>query len=539
MSSGQVKKKRYRSFRYARIASQALFLLLFFFLFIKTDYSGSDTIEYAVNILFRIDPLLAFSTMLALRTFIALMLPSLVVIGLSLLFGRSFCGWICPMGSLIDLSHPALKPRSTTESTKFPDLAKVLLVLVLISSLLQFPLAGYLDPFSLLVRSLAQALYPAFNNVAVSFFSFTYDHAPAAVNTFTEPLYALMKETVLPFAQRFYDLALVSLLLLVGLFGAELVQRRFFCRNICPLGALLGWIARLGLLDLQGGDSTCGRCRHCITICRMGAIDGSRKIHVDQCSLCLECLEQCPRQIIALGGTAPLSRGAAISLSRRRFLGALTAGLLIPPVLGVRRLSAERDPLLIRPPGARSEAEFLQRCVRCAECIQVCIGNALQPTGLQAGLEGVFTPRLVARTGYCEFNCTLCGQVCPTGAIRTLSLAQKHTAKIGHAWFDRNICLPYAKGIPCMVCEEHCPTPDKAIKFRTATILDDRGIAVAVQQPYVVDELCIGCGICETKCPLPGRSAVMITSAGEDRDPENALPLRTGSGEGYGYGRPS
>ncbi len=91
--------------------------------------------------------------MLALRTFIALMLPSLIVIGLTLLCGRSFCGWICPMGSLIDLSHPALKPRSGSEATKFPYLAKVLLVFVLISSLLRFPLAGYLDPFSLLVRS--------------------------------------------------------------------------------------------------------------------------------------------------------------------------------------------------------------------------------------------------------------------------------------------------------------------------------------------------------------------------------------------------
>ena len=539
MSSGQPRKKRYRLLRYIRTASQALYVLLFLFLFIKTDYSGSDTIEYAVNILFRIDPLLAFSTMLALRTFIALMLPSLIVIGLTLLCGRSFCGWICPMGSLIDLSHPALKPRSGSEATKFPYLAKVLLVFVLISSLLRFPLAGYLDPFSLLVRSFAQALYPAFNSVTASFFSFTYDNAPAAVNAITEPLYSFMKDTILPFEQRYYDLALVSLLLLALVFASELAQRRFFCRNICPLGALLGWIGRLGVLDLHGGDSKCGRCRHCISICRMGAIDSSRKIHVNQCSLCLECFEQCPRQIIAFAATAPVSRGASVSLSRRRFLAALTAGLIIPPLLGVRRLNAEPDPRLIRPPGARGEEEFLQRCVRCAECIQVCIGNALQPTGLQAGLEGVFTPRLVARTGYCEFNCTLCGQVCPTGAIRTLSLAEKHTAKIGHAWFDRNICLPYAKGLPCMVCEEHCPTPDKAIKFRSATIIDDRGIAVAVKQPYVVDELCIGCGICETKCPLPGRSAVFITSAGEDRDPENVLPARTDSEESGGYGEPS
>jgi len=538
-SQSAAKKERYRSLRYGRTASQALFLLLFLFLFIKTDYTGSDTIEYAVNILFRIDPLLAFCTMLAIRTFIALLLPSLIVIGLTLLSGRSFCGWICPLGSLIDLLHPVLKPRRRDNTTLFPELARVLFVFVLISSLLQFPLAGYLDPFSILVRGMAQALYPALHNVALSFFSFTYDQAPAQVNAITEPLYSFMKYTILPFEQRFYDFALISMLMLVGVFVSELAQRRFFCRNICPLGALLGWVARLGLLDLHGGDSECGRCRHCITICRMGAIDSDRIISVEECSLCMECLEQCPRQVISFSGSIPLSRGAGISLSRRRFLATLGAGLLIPPLLGVRRLNAQPNPALIRPPGARAEDEFLQRCVRCAECIQVCVGNGLQPTGLQAGLEGVFSPRLVARTGYCEFNCTLCGQVCPTGAIKELSLAEKHVAKIGHAWFDRNICLPYAKAIPCIVCEEHCPTPEKAIKFRSAAVIDDRGATVEVQQPYIVDELCIGCGICETRCPLPGRSAIIITSAGEDRDPENRLPARGVIEAGSSYGNPS
>ncbi len=92
-------------------------------------------------------------------------------------------------------------------------------------------------------------------------------------------------------------------------------------------------------------------------------------------------------------------------------------------------------------------------------------------------------------------------------------------------WFDKNICLPYAKGIPCIVCEEHCPTPQKAIRFRQADVLDDQGRQVRVKQPYVVDSLCIGCGICETKCPVPGRSAIYITSAGEDRDVDSILPV--------------
>jgi polyferredoxin len=524
---------RHRRLRFLRIACQTGCLCLFFFLFIKTDYSGSDTIEYAVNILFRIDPLLAICAMLGVRTVIALMLPALFTLAFTLLFGRAFCGWICPMGSLLDLLHPLLSPGSMRRSTLFPRLATILLIFLFVSAAMKSPLAGYLDPFSLLVRGMVQAIYPAINFVTVSFFTFTYDQAPEAVNLVTEPVYSLLKSGFLPFEQKFYNLAFLSLFMLGGLFLLELIQRRFFCRNICPLGALLGWFARFGLLKLKGGSDECGKCHHCSKVCRMGAVAENRAISATTCSLCMECLEQCPRQIISFSPAFPGLRKEEVSLSRRQFIGTLSAGLLLPPVLGVRTTEARPNPELIRPPGARVEREFLQRCVRCAECIQVCIGNVLQPSLLQAGLEGIFTPRLVARVGYCEFNCTLCGQVCPTGAIRELSLQEKHTTKIGHAWFDRNTCLPYAKGIPCIVCEEHCPTPDKAIKFRSAVVLDDRGAEVTVKQPYIVDELCIGCGICETKCPLPGRAAIYITSAGEHRDPENIL-RRGGSISGNG-----
>jgi len=530
--TGGTARKRHRVMRRVRVASQALCLVLFFFLFIKTDYNGTDTIDLAVNLLFRIDPLLALSAMLAARTVIALLLPALVVVVLSVLLGRSFCGWLCPVGSLLDLCHPLLPPRDRQSSTLFPRAATILLLFVLLSAALRLPLAGYVDPFSILVRGLAQALYPAFHDLSLGFFTFTYHHAPAAVNAISEPLYELMQATVLPASQKFYNLALLSLVMLAAIFLAELVQRRFFCRNLCPLGALLGWLARRGWLGLSGGDEHCGKCRHCIEICRMGAIDSDRTIDRGRCSLCMECLEQCPRQIIAFGSRKAVSAGRGVSLSRRQLLTTLSTALLIPPVLGVRRAASRPNPEVIRPPGALGEDEFVQRCVRCAECIQVCIGNGLQPSLLEAGIEGIFTPRLVARSGYCEFNCTLCGQVCPTGAIRRLSLEEKQTIKIGHAWFDKNSCLPYAKAIPCMVCEEHCPTPDKAIKFRSVRLLDDSGTEVAVQQPYVVDALCIGCGICQTKCPLPGRSAIFVTSDGESRNPDRELPTRPQ--EGYG-----
>ncbi len=511
--------------QFLRRFSQGTCFVLFLVLFVKTDYNGTDRLEAAVNLLFRLDPFLAAGVMLGVKAIVLLFLPSLAVLLLSLIFGRAFCGWFCPMGTLLDLSRKVVPTRDKTNRTAFPGLPLTLLVFTLFASAFGFAVVGYVDPFSLLVRGMAQALYPMLNHLTVGFFTFTYSQLPEIVNRFTEPVYGLLQTTVLPAGQKYFHLAYLSFFLLLGIVLLERVQRRFFCRNICPLGAMLGLIGARAPVTGQGGNSDCGPCRLCSSHCRMGAIDQERSIAMARCNLCFECVRNCPRRIIAFGFSVPLPRTAVLSLSRRKFIGAAVAGFLLPSVKGVEALAKNPDPLLIRPPGALAEKEFLRRCVRCAECIQVCLGNALQPAFLQAGLDGIFTPLLVARTGYCEFNCTLCGQVCPSGALRVLTLEEKQRLKIGHAWFDKNSCLPYAKGIPCMVCEEHCPTPDKAIRFRAATVVDPAGQPVTVQQPYVVDDLCIGCGICETKCPLPGRSAIFVTSGGEARHPERSLPV--------------
>lgn len=522
-------------FLWARRCSQVLFLLAFVFVFIKTDYTGSDRMEYAVNILFRLDPFLALVTMLATRTVIALMLPALLVLLLSLLVGRSFCGWFCPMGSLLDgAGRAGLRPRKI-RATIFPRLATALMLAALFLALGGFHVAGYLDPFSILVRGLAQAIYPAFGLVVDSLFTFTYQSALPVVNSVTEPIYDLLKMSVLPPDQKYFALAWLSCAMLVGLVVLESLQRRFFCRNLCPVGALLGLVSARGLLRLAGGDEGCGACRICATRCRMGAIDEERRIDMGSCSLCMECVVRCPKSRIGFTAAGQVAAPAPThGLSRRTFLAVLGSGVLLPAVKGVTVQAKVADPLLVRPPGALAEREFLARCVRCAECIKVCIGNGLQPSLLEAGLDGVFSPRLAARSGYCEYNCTLCGQVCPTGAIAELGVAEKRGWKIGNAWIDPALCLPYANGIPCMVCEEHCPTGQKAIVFREVQVRRKDGELVGVKQPSVIDELCIGCGICEFVCPLPGRAAITITSGGERRNPENVLP--TSSGGGYGYG---
>jgi formate hydrogenlyase subunit 6/NADH:ubiquinone oxidoreductase subunit I len=157
--------------------------------------------------------------------------------------------------------------------------------------------------------------------------------------------------------------------------------------------------------------------------------------------------------------------------------------------------------------------------------MKVCTTNGLQPTLLQAGLEGLWSPVLVPTRGPCELECTLCGQVCPTGALQVLTKAEKAEWRIGTAMFDHGRCLPHAHATPCIVCEEVCPTSTKAIWFDEVVVKDRAGQDVTVKQPHVDLALCIGCGLCEAKCPISDRPAVVVSSIGETRSKKNRLLL--------------
>jgi formate hydrogenlyase subunit 6/NADH:ubiquinone oxidoreductase subunit I len=178
-------------------------------------------------------------------------------------------------------------------------------------------------------------------------------------------------------------------------------------------------------------------------------------------------------------------------------------------------------PRLIRPPGARPEREFLERCTACGLCMKVCPTGGLQPAITEAGLEGIWTPRLVPKIGYCDYNCNRCGHVCPTQAIQPLTVEAKHQTKIGLASFDTTRCIPYAYGRDCMVCEEHCPIPDKAIYSLPVVVEDHDGNRKTIKQPHVDPDLCIGCGICENVCPYQDSPGIRVTSANETRNRDN------------------
>jgi len=508
-----------------RRASQACFLAAFLFLFRQTDYLGTDEIPYAVNVFFRWDPLAAASAMLGAKVFISLFVPAFLVVGLTFFLGRFFCGWVCPLGTVLDAVHPVVDHRREgTARSRWKSSSYYILVLVLVAAPFGVPLVGYVDPFSILVRGLALAVDPAMNSAVRLPFDFLYVHAPGRVTSVTEPVFGFLRGTVLPYKQTVFALALPSALILVAVFALEKLERRFWCRNLCPLGALLALISRPALLRQHPGKACDLDCMRCADICRMGAIDEHGRISPEDCNLCLDCLAECDKQLISFKWKRPKARPAPVMVSRRGALGSLAAGLALPAFLSVRAINRRPDPHLIRPPGALFETEFLSRCVRCGECMKVCINNALQPAFLEAGVEGMFSPVLVPRIGYCEYNCTLCGQVCPSGAIRELTKDEKHEARIGLACFDRDRCLPWAKGIPCLVCEEMCPVPDKAIKMRRGKAINQEGREVEIDQPYLVGRLCIGCGECENKCPLPGEAAVKVTREGESRDPDWAAP---------------
>jgi ferredoxin len=257
----------------------------------------------------------------------------------------------------------------------------------------------------------------------------------------------------------------------------------------------------------------------------------------------MNCVADCPENGIQFRFFPPALIPTTIEgahLKRRKVLTGLAAGAATLPLLRANTgLSAEPHERLIRPPAALPENQFLARCIRCGECMKVCPNNALHPALTEAGWEGIWTPLLVPRVGYCEPSCTLCGQVCPTGAIGeftsqekawigapTGSSADHPPIRLGTAFYDRGRCLPWAMGTECIVCEEWCPTTPKAVYLRSAEVADATGSMKQVRQPYIDAERCVGCGACEFACPVRDRPAVYVTSVGESRSKTNQFLMR-------------
>lgn len=475
----------FKSHRLIRTIIQIIFLLFFIFLFLRTSYGFKIDIQ---NTFYKFNPLLFITLSIASRSFVSGMLLSIILIILTLLLGRIFCGFICPLGTMIDLFDNILVKKRInlnknnlqnrwfiiTKSTKY-----IVLLFILISALFGISFVHFFDPLVIFERFLTFVMLPAVTYFADSFSNIKIFFA---------------NETVF------------VLLYVIGILGSGIFVSRFWCQYLCPLGGLLSILSKIAIFKFLF-TKDCSSCSLCRKVCPTDAINlKTDDIDAGECITCFRCQYECPDRVIKYRMGLKLNN---FNIRRRHFIAATGMALIAVPLVRIN-IHQKNNGRLIRPPGAIPELDFLNTCIHCGKCMKVCPTNGLQPCLLESGINGLWSPRLVARIGGCEKNCNLCGQICPTGAIRNLALEEKTYVKIGTAVIDRSRCLAWEQDKACLICDEACPY--NAINNLNETIQN-----VTIGRPFVDERLCTGCGICESRCPIEGRSAIEVFSIGEER----------------------
>lgn len=477
---------------------QLLSLLFFTYLFFRAAYPLSSAIP--VDLFLRADPLNLLITSLAAREVVEKALPALILIVLTLLFGRFFCGFICPLGTILDLCGTFLK----AEKPRFPEqlrgIKMYLLTGLTVAALFGANLLYLFDPIVILTRTFTIIFYPLsilLTNLALDGLRPLADYR------------GWITLTYLHYYQPLFSMSLVTGSIFIALLLLNCITPRFWCRYLCPLGALLALFARFGIFK-RIVDNRCTSCMKCREVCPMGAIDDNpRRVKATECLQCRTCRIICPSDAISFRAIySPFHEDTqrAVDITRRGFLYALSGGGMAGFFLFNDPATKNRSDKLIRPPGALPEEGFLNTCIRCSECMKVCITNTLQPSLFEGGLEGLWTPRANLRFAACEQTCNLCGSVCPTQAIRNLDLEEKKYAKIGTAVILREKCLVWEQDRACLICDEQCPY--NAIVFKEVE---------GFRRPFVLEDKCNGCGFCEHKCPVEGEAAIVVRPLGEVR----------------------
>jgi len=531
-----------------RRVSQTFFLILFIFLLVESrlpqdiylDYSialdakQNIELDYPVKYFFQLDPLIWITSLISGHQWIKGFGWALGIVVLTFFFGRIFCSFICPLGTIHHMAsyiRPALKKQrmvSANQKHSSQRFKYFLLILFLMSALLGLNLTGLLDPISFFFRSLALAVFPGVGTGIKELLDLAAQSNIKILNYISYTGEVLISPVFGYGYKAFKSAWFIGILFLFILF-LNRIRPRFWCRTLCPLGALLGIFARFSILRLEKDPEKCTNCNLCLLSCQGAASPmPGQEWDATECMLCFNCFNSCPENAIAFKLAWPPRVNKKPDMGRRAVLGGLLAGLSFP-LLGRLdgRLHHVSDARLIRPPGSLPEKDFLKLCQRCGLCMKVCPTNAINPTLTEAGIAGFWTPNLIMTQGYCEYTCTLCSGVCPTGAIRKLSGKEKIESpiRIGSAYIDRGRCLPWSGSGPCIVCEEHCPTSPKAIRFIQGTSLSLTGKKMNVKLPYVDLKSCVGCGICEFKCPVKGNPAIRVIAAGESRSVANQILL--------------
>ena len=529
---------------------QGFFFILFLWFCVVTTLGEQwwQLRGWPVNWLIQLDPLVGLATLLSTRTLYADLLWGLLTLVLTILLGRFFCGWICPFGALHQFvgflgrrKRPNAEKIRLNQYHRFQGIKYWILIFLLTISALELAIdfvrlpatrplisgmvavallaciifhavrrtrpslkrAGLLFVVSMGVWLLLSALFSGRETSVASLQIGLLDPislVTRSMNLVILPLFdrSALSVSVIP---RAYEGTALMAAIFVTAVLLNLAVPRFYCRFICPAGALFGILSRFALWRMGKRGNECTDCHRCERNCE-GACSPTTQIRINECVLCMNCMRECTHHLMTYQ-VAPSATGETVSpdLSRRQFLASALSGAAAVPMLRIGgSLRGNWDPALVRPPGALSEKAFLSRCIKCGQCMRICPTNVIHPAGLQGGLEGLWTPVLNFRMGTsgCQFNCIACGNVCPTAAIRPLTLnerlgkgdyAKKGPIRIGTAFVDRGRCLPWAMNRPCIVCQENCPVSPKAIQTREVynTLHTTSKLIVAKGDPLYIE----------------------------------------------------
>lgn len=423
------------------------------------------------------------------------MLSILFLCILTLLFGRIYCSVLCPLGIMQDvviwLSRKASKNKKRFAfSPAWTKLRYAVLAVMVLSFVAGFAfIPAILDPYSIYGRAATHLLSPVWLSA---------NNLLATVSDKYE-LYFITKKTV--YLQSIEALLISSLsLVVIGFMAGK--YGRLYCNTICPAGTMLGTLSRFSLCKITVNPDKCNHCGLCAARCKSSCIDSKmQQIDYSRCINCFDCIENCRQKALSFTTRFSVKQPdkntevANTEVSRRQFLttSALTlasAVAVITKATASPFTDSTSEPSPVLPPGSKSKNHLNTHCTSCHLCVSKCPTQALKPMAFGYGIDNIMQPAMDFKKGYCDYDCNLCGMVCPNRAIEQLPLEQKQTTKIGYAVFDQPRCVVVTDDVNCGNCAVHCPT-------KTITMIDYRDKKI----PSIDLSRCIGCGSCEYHCP--------------------------------------
>lgn len=424
---------------------------------------------------------------------------------LTFIFGRVYCSSICPLGTLQDIvsysarkisqkrNHFLLKPYSIF---RYSILA-ITIIFLLGGSIY---LLNLLDPFSIFGKIIVNIVRPSI----------------LSVNNFTAHLFESFGSYWLyPVEIKYVDWlsVCVGLFLLSAIAIMSYKKGRLFCNTICPVGSLLGIFSKFSIYQIAIDESNCQSCNLCERECKAGCIDKTNKtIDFSRCVSCFNCFNACHSDGIVyrnqLKESVPFNQ--AVTDERKRyfiksliiyfasFTGLSLAQIKIIPKKESTVPVIKKFP--VSPPGSKSIDHFTSSCTACHLCICACPTQVLQPSFLEYGFFGMLQPRMDFLTSFCNYDCIICSEVCPTGAIQTIFVEEKKLSQLGKAVFVKDNCIVYTEETACGACSEHCPT-------KAVDMLEPHK---NLKAPKLNNDICIGCGACEFACPTKPHKAIYV-----------------------------